>query len=135
MDDGPHVLPQYKYVHGEERETNKMQLIWCLLSNLIINIRLVASCWFLPLHPVFMMHGHKNLKCTWWLCVEIAFVKDGIRCKSPVSYMTLSLHTEKHVAERWECRFSCTLLQKCMSGTSTWIFILCSVSKYSVYFQ
>ena len=29
---------------------------------LIINIRLVASCWFLSLHPTFMMHGHKNLK-------------------------------------------------------------------------
>ena len=79
---------------GEERETNKMQLIWCLLSNfylnmfraslcpssgeqecalphipetcwdksLIINIRLVASCWFLSVHPTFMMHGHKSLK-------------------------------------------------------------------------
>ena len=30
--------------------------------SLIINIRLVASCWFLSLHPTFMMHGHKNLK-------------------------------------------------------------------------
>jgi len=29
---------------------------------LIINIRLVASCWFLSLHPTFMMHGHKSLK-------------------------------------------------------------------------
>ena len=29
---------------------------------MIINIRLVASCWFLSLHPTFMMHGHKNLK-------------------------------------------------------------------------
>ena len=28
----------------------------------IINIRLVASCKFLSLHPTFMMHGHKSLK-------------------------------------------------------------------------
>ena len=31
-------------------------------KSLIINIRLVASCWFLSLHPTFMMHGHKSLK-------------------------------------------------------------------------
>ena len=31
-------------------------------DNLIINIRLVASCWSLSLHPKFMMHGHKSLK-------------------------------------------------------------------------
>ena len=30
--------------------------------SLIINIGLVASCWFLSLHPTFMMHGHKSLK-------------------------------------------------------------------------
>ena len=30
--------------------------------SLIINTRLVASCWFLLLHPTFMMHGHKSLK-------------------------------------------------------------------------
>jgi hypothetical protein len=34
----------------------------CWDKSLIINIRLVASCWFLSLHPTFMMHGHKNLK-------------------------------------------------------------------------
>ena len=28
----------------------------------IINNRLFASCWFLSLHPTFMMHGHKSLK-------------------------------------------------------------------------
>jgi len=50
-----------------------MQLIRCSLSNfisftikrdrsLIINIGLVACCWFLSLHPTFMMHGHENLK-------------------------------------------------------------------------
>ena len=31
-------------------------------KSLIINIRLVASCWSLSLHPTFMMHGHKSLK-------------------------------------------------------------------------
>ena len=30
----------------------------------MINIRLVASCWFLSLHPTFMMQGHKSLKFT-----------------------------------------------------------------------
>ena len=34
----------------------------CWDKSMIINIRLVASCWFLSLHPTFMMHGHKNLK-------------------------------------------------------------------------
>ena len=34
----------------------------CWDRSLIINISLVASCWFLFLHPTFMMHGHKSLK-------------------------------------------------------------------------
>ena len=34
----------------------------CFDRSLIINTRLVASCWFLSLHPTFMMHGHKSLK-------------------------------------------------------------------------
>ena len=34
----------------------------CWDRRLTINIRLVASCWFLSLHPTFMMHGHKSLK-------------------------------------------------------------------------
>ena len=34
----------------------------CWDRSLIINIRLVASCWFLCLHLMFMMHGHKSLK-------------------------------------------------------------------------
>ena len=34
----------------------------CWDKSLIINIRLVASSWFLSLHPTFMMHGHKSLK-------------------------------------------------------------------------
>ena len=34
----------------------------CWDKSLIINIKLVASCWFLSLHPTFMMHGHKSLK-------------------------------------------------------------------------
>jgi hypothetical protein len=34
----------------------------CWDRSFIINISLVASCWFLCLHPMFMMHGHKNIK-------------------------------------------------------------------------
>ena len=34
----------------------------CWDKSLIINFRLVASSWFLSLHPTFMMHGHKSLK-------------------------------------------------------------------------
>jgi len=34
----------------------------CFDKSLIINIRLVASCWSLSIHPKFMMHGHKSLK-------------------------------------------------------------------------
>ena len=36
----------------------------CRDESLIKNIRLVASCWFLSLHPTFMMHGHTSLKKT-----------------------------------------------------------------------
>ena len=38
----------------------------CWDKSLLINIRLVASCWFLSLHPTFMMHGHKSLKKKGW---------------------------------------------------------------------
>ena len=46
----------------------------CWDKSLIINIRLIASCWFLSLHPTFMMHGHTSLKPTWqyfasWTCI------------------------------------------------------------------
>ena len=34
----------------------------CWDRSLIINIRLIASCWFLSLQPTFVMHGHKSLK-------------------------------------------------------------------------
>ena len=34
----------------------------CWDKSLIINIRLVASSWFLSPHPTFMMHSHKGLK-------------------------------------------------------------------------
>jgi len=41
-------------------------MVFCTVTGgegtVIINIRLVASCWFLSLHPTFMMHGHKGLK-------------------------------------------------------------------------
>ena len=38
----------------------------CCDKSLIINIRLIASYWFLFLHPTFMMHGHKRLKFEWF---------------------------------------------------------------------
>jgi len=41
----------------------------CWDRSLIINIGLVASCWFLSLHPTFMMHGHKSLKFVNAQCV------------------------------------------------------------------
>ena len=58
----------------------------CWDKSLIMNIRLLASCWFLSLHPTFMMHGHKpkTTKTTAWtsinkwkcatccLCIEVA---------------------------------------------------------------
>jgi len=34
----------------------------CWYRSLIINIKLIASYWFLSLYPTFMMHGHKSLK-------------------------------------------------------------------------
>jgi len=34
----------------------------CWDRSLIINIGFVASCWFLSLHPTFMMQGHKKPK-------------------------------------------------------------------------
>ena len=34
----------------------------CSNRSLTINIRLVASCWFLSLHPTFTMHAQKILK-------------------------------------------------------------------------
>jgi len=34
----------------------------CWDRSLIINIGLVASCWFPSRHPTFMKHGHNNLK-------------------------------------------------------------------------
>ena len=38
---------------------------------LIINTRLVASCWFLSLHTTFMMHGHKRLKLYYVPCITM----------------------------------------------------------------
>ena len=64
----------------------------CWDKSLIINIRLVASCWFLSLNPAFMMHGHRSLKrskmyqvvtnavhrmlLSWWLYIK------SIKCGS-----------------------------------------------------
>jgi len=45
----------------------------CWDRSLIINIGLVASCWF-SLHLMFMMHGHKNLKLTCMLVCSIVTI-------------------------------------------------------------
>ena len=49
----------------------------CCDKSLIINIGLVASCWFLSLHPTFMMHGHTSLKL-----VNTQYCKGGKKKKS-----------------------------------------------------
>ena len=41
----------------------------CWDKSLIINIRLVAPCWFLSLNP---MHGHKNLRLGETECIKTA---------------------------------------------------------------
>ena len=46
----------------------------CWGRSLIINIRLVASCWFLCPHPMFMMHGHKSLKCRMKIALRVSAV-------------------------------------------------------------
>ena len=38
---------------------------------LVINTRLVASCWFFSPHPTFMIHGHKNLKHVYLLALLV----------------------------------------------------------------
>ena len=47
----------------------------CWDRSLVIKTRLVASCWFLSLHPTFMMHGHKSpKKVVWSLYSPLFFV-------------------------------------------------------------
>ena len=40
----------------------------CWDKSLIINNRLVVSCWSLSLHPTFMLHGHKSQKLDVFSC-------------------------------------------------------------------
>ena len=72
-------------------------------DSLIINIKLVVSCWFLSLHPKFMMHGHKSLKQSFFkhkrnlrVCARLGILLDLARpwinnnltckeCPKPVS--------------------------------------------------
>ena len=56
----------------------------CRDRSLIINTRLVASCWFLSLHPTFMMHCHKSLKL-------LDFSHNLSNWFSPSSYSTIFL--------------------------------------------
>ena len=50
-------------------------------KSLIINIRLVASYWFLSLHPTFMMHSQKSQKLDFSLKIGyIGSFKFGCYC-------------------------------------------------------
>ena len=62
----------------------------CWDKSLIINIRLVASCWFLSLHPTFMMHGHKCLKLLHLF--STIFYKVGIVMPSKTLVLIAILH-------------------------------------------
>jgi len=57
----------YAVVHGLVLVMGIMMPETCSDRSLIINITLVASCWFLSPHPTFMTHGHKGLKVSSYL--------------------------------------------------------------------
>jgi len=64
-DPAPHNQCRTPYAAVHSFVLLKMDMMMpetCWDGSLIINIRLVASCWFLSLHPTFMMHGHRSLK-------------------------------------------------------------------------
>jgi hypothetical protein len=48
----------------------------CWDRSLIINIRLVASCWFLSLRLTFMMHGHKSPKFAFLFFGSLTVMED-----------------------------------------------------------
>ena len=65
-----------KYItQGEERETNKMQLIWCLLSNFYLNMFLESLC-------------PSSGECLWCLCTG----KVTVRLSRTV---TFTVHTAR----------------------------------------
>ena len=67
----PHNHSQHKQCRTPHAAVHTLVLLMmgimmpetCWDKSLIINIRLVAFCWFLSLHPTFVMHGTKSLKC------------------------------------------------------------------------
>jgi len=69
----------------------------CWDRSLIINIELVASCWLLSLslHPMFMMHGHKNLKLSTRVIKTV--VQNSKICR-PWSRFTKRHHSSFHFA-------------------------------------
>ena len=75
----------------------------CWDKSLIINIRLVASCWFLSLHPTFMMHGHKSLKLYMFQTVPLSIIR------------SFSLYTQQwYMSYRFADRLLTSCQQTCM---------------------
>ena len=55
----------------------------CWDKSLMINIRLVASCWFLSLHPTFMTQGHKSL---YLACTSIFAGTQSFACRKMLTH-------------------------------------------------
>ena len=80
-------------------------------DSLIINIRLVASCWFLSLHPKFMMHGHKSLK--WSTCINVLWAGGwGLPCTKLTTQKVCSGSEE--CRRSFQTRYSC--FERCPEG-------------------
>ena len=75
-------------------------------NGLIINIRLVASCWFLSLHPKFMMHSHKSLKNDY--LVSVAHIYFHTDCTTPTDIITCTWQLCYRINT---CEVSTTVLQ------------------------
>jgi len=78
-DTSPHNHSQHNQCRTPYAVTHSLVLLMmCIMvpktcwgrSLIIKNMWLFASCWFLSLHPTFMMHGHKSLKWFLKLCSD-----------------------------------------------------------------
>ena len=86
----------------------------CWDISLVINIRLVASCWFLSLHPTFMMHGHKSLK--YYFKIEFSVVEyGGFQSSTVIGSNKLDTLNSEHVVQ-----LIIRILQMKFSGTVLW---------------
>ena len=101
---------------------------------LIINIRLVASCWFLSLHPTFLMHGQQNIKkcvfkiftfidnlhlvlCTAVLCQSDEALKDSNNSwTTEVSGPDIEANSE--IGNHFRRNIHCTILRNKKETTS-----------------